>query len=237
MDKEYKSGYIYINDDYFKNTKEVFKFISSEIEENVGSSEFDILDCCCARGEFLYHVSQKFNNASAMQGFDFDPELIKSGDMFDGIKGNNIALSVNDATNFDFEKKDFDIITIIGSISVFDDLVPVYQNISKHLKKGGKVFTLAKINHFGMNVHIQYQNHVMEKDWQTSNYHSIEYMNEVFSKTGLSFDYEKQFDYCLDDKPKEDPLRAWTVEVDGKKCFMNGMGSVYDLTLLVAKKD
>ncbi len=234
--KNYQAGYIYLNEDYFNKPKELFDFIGNKIMEDFGNKDITLFDCCCARGEFLYNISKKYNNIIKLKGLDFDKALIESGQKYKGIQEKNIELIEGDAQNYNFKDELFDVITIIGGIAVFDNLNPIFINASKHLKKGGKLYVLSKINPYGMNVRIQHKNHVTGKDWQSSNYHSREYLLEVSKNSGLSFIEELDFNYSREDARREDPLRAWTVKLDDKKMFLNGIGTIYDLTLCIYEK-
>ena len=54
MVEEKHQDYIYINEDYYKDPKETFSFISKLINDSHHIPS--VLDLGCARGEFLYFL-------------------------------------------------------------------------------------------------------------------------------------------------------------------------------------
>ena len=231
VNDDYKSGYIYLETDYFKEEKEVFKFVFNTIKKDLGEEEISILDYCGARGEFIYHAAKRLNS-NRLVAFDFDPNLVESGQEYIG----NAELLEGDAKTFDYPYKEFDVTTILGSISLFDDLNVVLDNMKSHTRAGGYIYIFGKVNPNGMDVRLTYRNHVMGLDWQKSNYHSFESISEIAKNLELQIIRNEVFEYSRDDKPQKDPLRAWTENISNKKMFMNGTGMVYDLTLIVMKK-
>ena len=47
--------YIYLEEDYYKNEKEVFIFLIN-ILKKYAKDNFSLLDLGCSRGELLYHI-------------------------------------------------------------------------------------------------------------------------------------------------------------------------------------
>ena len=53
--------YIYLEEDYYKNEKEVFIFLIN-ILKKYAKDNFSLLDLGCSRGELLYHIQNHIPN-------------------------------------------------------------------------------------------------------------------------------------------------------------------------------
>jgi hypothetical protein len=60
LDNSKHQDYIYIDEDYYKNPKEAFMFLSKIISDRF--EELSILDLGYARGEFLFYIKKYIKN-------------------------------------------------------------------------------------------------------------------------------------------------------------------------------
>ena len=66
---------IYLNEDRYENTKEMFKYVASKLENiNLGSGS-TVLDVGCATGEFIYYLMKKFPDCE-FTGVDVSEQMI-----------------------------------------------------------------------------------------------------------------------------------------------------------------
>ena len=67
---------VYLKENRKNATKEYFKFANSLCSDFISQKKSPmVLDIGCATGDFLYHLSQNYPNAT-LSGMDFLPELI-----------------------------------------------------------------------------------------------------------------------------------------------------------------
>ena len=81
---DYKNAYIYINEQYYDNPKELWKFIGKLIEQKMAkNSSQDLLDVGCARGEFIYYLKNTLN-FNKIVGFDYSQTLLEMAKNYEG---------------------------------------------------------------------------------------------------------------------------------------------------------
>ena len=100
---------------------------NGDIKENV-----DILDVACGTGVlFPYYLERKVKSITAV---DLSPELVKIAKS----KFPQADVICGDAENFTFPHQ-FDAIMIYNAFPHFPEPEKVIENLSKHLKSGGKI--------------------------------------------------------------------------------------------------
>lgn len=219
--------YIYTNDDYYKNPKETFTFLANIISKDYKNPS--ILDVGCARGEFLYYLKNniKYDN---LCGVDYSPQLIEAAQSFKGLK--NVHFHVGSADDFNLNRK-FDVIVMSGVLSYFDDIELTLKKLKDHLNLNGKIFILGFFNPQDVDVLIQYRNNkyftTFESGW---NYHSFATVTKVLNKLSMSVIEKYDFNLSFNLLQQEDPCRAWHIETQNGKKFINGLGLIYDIQVL-----
>jgi SAM-dependent methyltransferase len=192
-----------------------------------------VLDLGCARGEFLYYMSQKFKYTKLF-GIDYSDNLIAQAKVFYGLK--DIAnFQVGSAEEFELDEK-FEIITMIGVLSYFDDPRNSIRQIKNHLAKDGTAFIFGFFNDYDVDVHIRYRNNkyfnTFESGW---NYHSLETIQKVLLELNLVLVDVHNFNTSFDIGKNADPARSWHIDTSEGKKFTNGLGLLFDLRALEIK--
>jgi 2-polyprenyl-3-methyl-5-hydroxy-6-metoxy-1,4-benzoquinol methylase len=141
-------------------------------------------------------------------------------------------------SDFNKYKNKYDILTCIGVISIFNNFEKPIKNLIKITKPGGKIFLQALINDFPIDVNIKYSK---SKNWINGRPKYLESGWNIISKDTLIKFLKK----CKDIKTFKiydikhtynqkrninDPMRSWTVMMNGKKRIING------LNLLIPEK-
>jgi hypothetical protein len=240
---DYDSGNIYLDDsNYFESPKLMFSYVLSRVNSYVDICEpMSWLDIGCARGEFLYWLSQ--NCQGEFIGVDLLEELIASGSGFLSKKAKNIRLYCNSAEFYSFERS-FDVITMLGLLPCFEDIRRVIRNASAHQKKFDSsdrksvIVIATKFNHFGVKVVTHYQNRKKMKNWQVTVTHPIEDLRDCLLDAGYQMRELSKFmlPFSLD-PVLDDPVRSWTSSVNGEQKYLNGLGQFYDIDVVVATRE
>ncbi len=227
MLKEKQQDYVYLQEDYYKNPKEIFYFVAKLMNSN----NFSCLDLGCARGEFLYYLKQNFDTTKLL-GVDYSEVLIDKAQEYEGLNG--VDFYVDSAETFNSSNK-FDFVTLLGTISYFDDTYFVLETIKKHLKSNGRAFILSCFNFDDVDVLVKYRNNKIfktdefERGW---NRHSIETIKKNLFKLGMKLVDVHNFELSFKLQKQEDPSRAWNIETEYGRKWLNGLGFLYDLSVL-----
>ena len=230
MKENYKSAYIYLKENYYKKPKHLFNFIFNIIKSRKKiKNSLSLLDVGCARGEFLYHAQHQ-KIFSRLSGVDYSQTLIKHAKSFKGLQ--NVAFYCAPAEKFHFKEK-FDVITLSGLLAFFDDVNPLLRNLKRHLKRDGFILITGFFNPLKVDAIVRYRNKEKEGKWEKGwNHISIDTVQECLDKIGMKVKAVHKFHLPMEIAPQKDPMRGWTVRLDGKKKFMIGLGFVYDVLTL-----
>jgi len=126
------------------------------------------------------------------------------------------------------EKSSVDVLTLLGVLSIFDDVEPIINNLFYWVKPGGKVFMHGMFNPYDVDVFVKYK--------LSENFHSQEYesgwniisqkniSNLLFDKGAKNVKFH-DFNLSVDiDKNLTDPLRSWTEKMEnGSRQIVNGI--------------
>lgn len=234
MIEEKHQDYIYLKENYYDNPKEIFIFLGKLIDKC--SLKNNILDIGCARGEFLYYLNKIFTETK-FTGIDYSKNLIdeakKNLSLF-----NNINFENSSGENFKLNKK-YDVITLLGVLSYFDDLYKILENIELHLNDCGKVFILGFFNKYDIDVRISYRDNKRFSNFESGwNYHSLENIKKVLSTLGMKINNIHNFELSFHmEQQKDDFCRAWHINTDLGKMYTNGLGLLYNLEVIEIIKD
>ena len=219
--------YIYMNEDYYNNPKEMFIFLKKLISNDF--IEPSILDLGCAGGEFLFYLKNTLKTKN-LTGIDYSSNLIEKAKNFDGLKGVN--LMVDSAESFEIDMN-FDVITMLGVLSFFDSTMPTLQKIKEHLTSNGKAYILGFFNDFDVDVHINYRNNKYFDQFESGwNLHSLETIRKNLYDLDMSLTDMHVFNLSFDMLPQNDPCRAWHIDTENGKKYTNGIGLIYDIRVL-----
>lgn len=228
--ENYDSAYIYLNEDYYNHPKETFKFILSQIKSHITSDEkYSLLDIGCARGEFLYYLSQQ-GMFSDLVGVDYSQTLINQAKAFNGLK--DACFYCGSGETFVYGKK-VDFITMIGVLSFFDDVTTSLNNIKKNLGNDGAAFLLGIFNPYDVDVLVKYRNNKYNSTYESGwNNHSINTIKKTLNEIDMKLSDIKKFTLPFEIDRQDDPTRSWTVDIQNERYFLNGIGFLFDLYLL-----
>ena len=188
-------------------------------------------DVGCANGGFINFVKKKFPK-NDYYGIEINKDLVRE-----------CKKNIPDAKliKIDIEKKikiknQFDCMTMIGILMNFDHPKKSIQNCLKLLKKNGKLVIYSPFNEFPIDTITRSKrskNNYWELGW---NIHSKYTIEKILKSLNIKNYRWKNFVINFHVKKKKDPLRVWTVKVNGKKALVNGASQYIDGKFLIIKK-
>ena len=228
--------HIYLKENRYKNTKEMFKFIDKEAFQNkIKYKKEKICDVGCAAGEFLYFLKKKYYKKS-FTGVDVRKDLLikakKNVKNVDFIKGTVLNKKL-------FKKSKFDKIFLIGVHPIFDNFEKCFANLINLTKPKGEIFICDMFNPYPVDVLIRYKlsknyrSKIFETGWNIFSQKSVS--NFLKKKQIVKKFYFKSFQMPFDLKPQKDPIRSWTIKSGNKRLMINGISIIQPQTLLKIK--
>lgn len=226
----------YLGEDYKNNPKEYYKLVVNEMKTDYGfdsNSNFSLLDIGCETGSFLAHVRRTFCN-STLAGMDVMKELLEK--VNDGIDGEKITAILGDISSSEIlsNTKKYDVVTMLGVLSIFDDYVSVLDNVLSFINDKGTVYLFGLFNPCNLDVMIKSKFSDRECDWESGwNYISKLSIENYCEQRDLFCDFVP-FELGIDiPKHEEDPLRSWTINGDNDtKIIVNGLQLVHHFYLV-----
>jgi len=127
----YKRTSVYQHIDY-NNPKYLFTLLGDKIDSFIDSKDFSLLDVGGASGAFCYYISKRFPQSSTTC-LEYDEELCEIGK--NQVPCNFIC---GDAENMTAIKDNtYDIVTMIGVLSIFDDFKKSISECLRVVRRGG----------------------------------------------------------------------------------------------------
>jgi trans-aconitate methyltransferase len=203
---------VYLAEDRASEPKEIFKkmaeLLLSYQTERSGST-ISLLDIGCATGEFLHFVGQKFPDWQ-IAGLDVSEKMLaeaaRRSPSVKFIRGSVLDKSL-------FDRSQFDVITCMGVLSIFDSLEEPVANLISALKPHGLLIVFGMMNEYAMDVLVRcrYAN-APDQPWQIGyNAFSREYYDRVLRQhEHLTWSWQR-FKLSIDLPKREDLLRNWTI--------------------------
>lgn len=231
MEKEnYKSAYVYMEEDYYNQPKELFKYVYGLMKgEIVEGKEYSVLDIGCAKGELLYYLKMQ-HDFKRKVGVDFSHMLIAEGKKYEGL--NDVEFICDRAESFDFNEK-FDFVIMMGVLSFFDEIAPPLDNIKKHLKDSGQCLITGIFNENDIDVRVRHRNNVRSENFENGwNIHSVDSIRKYLNNIGMDIVNVDKFYMPFEIERKPDAARSWTIVVEGEQKFMNGLNIIYNMITL-----
>lgn len=218
--------------DEARRKKEYFKILYNYIRTDTENQKVsDLLDIGCATGDFLFYAKDELPNFNLF-GLEVMPELAKKIDFGPNVLVGNIL------DKDSLPKRKFDIITMLGVISIFDDFQPVLDNILTLMKEDSVCYIFGIFNPEDLDVIIKSRksseaplaSSVFESGWNCFSKKSIEL---YLAKKNVRCEFIP-FDLGLKiEKNKDDPLRSWTEgDVNSFYIVKNGLQLIHNFYFL-----
>lgn len=220
---------IYLKTNRHNKPKEIFKFLLKEMKKNLSKNKrLKLLDIGCANGELIYFLNKNLKNID-FYGADIRKDLLKIAEKH---CKNSIFKKLDISKKIKINEK-FDIIICSGVINIIDDLDLFFKNINKLSKKKTVIYLMSFHNPYNFNVRIKYDDLSLKKRIYQSGHNlwSINYLrNKLKNKSYKKYEFKMPFDIK---KNKKDLLRSFSIKVDKKRFFTNGLSLLLKPTLLV----
>ena len=225
-----KHDSFYLNENKYKKTKEIFKFVGEKIIKfkEKQNTKISIADFGCANGEFQYYLYRAFKG-DEIYGYDsINKLLLKAKKMIPEVKFKKGSILIKETC----DKNSFDVTTSIGVLSIFDSFERIIDNLIHWTKPGGKIFLETMLNENPVDINVKYSH---SENWKNQQPKYWESGWNVFSKATIekylikkkvnNFTFNK-FNLKSSLKKSDDLLRSWTVNLDGKNVLTNGLNFI-----------
>ena len=226
----YKKTHVYRAVDC-DNPKHLFSVIGDKIGALViNSVPINLLDIGGASGAFCYYINKRFSDFNTVC-LEYDEKLCEVGKVR-VPESTFICGDVNKMTMI--EGNNFDVVTMLGVMSVFDDFKPSLSECLRVAKPDANVFVFGQFNENDLDVLIRYRycnNDVWNRGWNIFSKYSIDSFLRI--RTDIEkWSYEK-FRLPFDLEKKDDPIRSWTeTNARGERVFKNGLNMEINLQIL-----
>lgn len=233
---EYRNHAHYIAEGWSAEPKESFKELLGIVRTEAPKAS-TILDVGCATGELLGFLSSQLPSAKC-SGVDVTDDLLIAA------RRNLPAAEFVNASALDLPQRftaTFDLTCAIGCMSIFDEtqIETFWSNLFRVTRPGGLIVVLSPLNEFGIDAMIRHRKRPNGKaaNWETGwNVFSRETIGEIVEANGLSLQL-KRFQLPIDLKPKDDPIRTWTIKTENRdRQLTNGLKLLVDHYFMIAKK-
>lgn len=212
--------------------KHMFVCVSDFIAQRF-DDHFSLLDVGCANGGFLNYALSRFKHSTAT-GVDFDPQLVDDARR----QLPQARWLVGDANHMpDLPDAGFDVVTMTGTHSIFDDFRPSFNECLRLAKPGGRVLITGIFNPYPVDALIHWRYSGDEAGgWHPGyNFFSQQSVGSFLDAHPRVSQYRfEPFEIPFDIAARSDPIRSWTqTQADGRRTFRNGIMSLDFSTLVI----
>ncbi len=193
-----------------KQPKHMFVHLADLIDKRHDcSKEISVLDVGCASGDYLSYFKDRFP-ATICVGVEISPALVEVAQR----RMPNMSIVVGDANKLDgIDDNRFDVVTMTGTHSIFDDFRPSFDACLRVAKPKGQVLITGLFNDYPVDARIHWRySGEFEASWHPGyNLFSKKSIEVVFNEDDRieSFSY-LPFSLPFDLEPQADPIRSWT---------------------------
>jgi len=234
----YRNIGTYLNQDHHSFIKESFKVLANLIEKRAHElpQQVNALDVGCATGALIGYLKQRFPDYS-FTGIDNSPELLEVGRAKIGgvpwLLGTALDLPSNMIDHFDLS-------FLMGVLSIFDekDAQKALSELIRCTRKGGYIYVFGQFNDHEVDTLIQHRKYKdeepgpWEKGWNLYSQRTL----QNWLKDKVTYCRFIDFNFPFDLEPKEDPVRTWTIKMEGsQRRLTNGLKLLVDLKFLEIK--
>lgn len=228
---------IYLKENRYEEPKEITKSLLTHIPNNLYSKEnIKILDIGCAAGEFLYHCDKTFKNPK-LTGLDVVKELLEKAKIH-VPNGHFFSASIEEKDVL--EKEEYDLITMVGVLSIFDNPEPPIINCLNALKPNGTLIIGGSFNENPIDTLIKYKRSSVEgAEWESGwNNFSKETMETITKRNYSNVNIEwHDFKLPFKIEKQEDPMRSWTENYkDNPNFLVNGANILIDFKFMIVTR-
>jgi hypothetical protein len=167
-------------------------------------------------------MSSRFKNEEVV-GYELLNSLIsKANDFFPSVniqQGSILDQSV-------ISCQTYDVITVMGVLSIFDEVEEVIRNLIYWTKPGGRLFLHGMFNPSDLDVFIKYKESGAEGNLESGwNIISQKTMTSLLLKNGATSVSYHKFNISVDLSPNpKDDVRSWTERLEsGDRQIVNGL--------------
>lgn len=212
----------YMNENRYEEPKEIFKILLKELNKKNFKT---LMDVGCANGELLYYLDQKLPNVS-FTGIDLLQNLLDKAKKF---CSDDINFLKKDISKKNLKVGKFDRIILSGVLSIFDDPEMIINNLLTNLNKNGKLYIFGAFNPNPYNVLVKYEDvnkdkNIHQSGWNIFSLDTIRKIAKKNNKKMKTIEFKMPFDIK---KRKNDLIRTWTINLEGKRLWTNGLGIIY----------
>ena len=223
-----KNNY-YKDNKVYNNKKIIIKEYFKEIK-NFISKQKKIVSLCdvgCASGDFVNFIKEKNINVI---GIDKSPKLLKHAKQ----KNPDLKFYRYDLKKNINLKKKYDIVTCLGTMTIFDNWKLPLKNLFKLCKKNGVIILYDPLNIYNVDTIIRFKN---SKNWLSgfnlfSKKTIKKYIKEINKKSVIRFE---RFNPKLILKKNKDSMRAWSVKINNSRRIMVGTSQILDFHIIKIK--
>ena len=227
---------LYLSESRHEAPKENFKFILQCAREWGFDESGALYDFGCAAGEFESYLKAQCPGA-AITGVEPLPQLVeKARSLVPGVSF--LVASALDSTAVSENASDCTF--CIGVHSIFDDPLPLFENLLHWTKASGLVMIFGLFNHYPLDVwqRVRKPGHApdhREVGWNMISQATVSAFLEAHP--AVSEHRFVPFSIKIDIPPNADPLRSWTEKMEsGERLIVNGSGLLHDLNVLQIRR-
>jgi trans-aconitate methyltransferase len=217
--KDLVSDHFYLNESSVGKTKEYFEYVLAKISQHLPpAGYFAAIDVGCAAGDFIRRAKEVLPPTDSRRvnwhGADVSEEMLTAA---------RIGNEECPFYQFDLRKQClpgcFDLMTLFGTLEYSED-PGVLRGLVKSLRPGGVLHVITPLNPDPVDVVVK--STAPDRSWEKTYYlHSVKTVVAVCRDVGASVNVS-EWVCSLDIPRREDPLRSWSVSVDGKRVAVNG---------------
>jgi SAM-dependent methyltransferase len=237
---------IYIADPPEKD-KSVYKQVGDLIDRQINAktnnnsqiNNFKLCDMGCATGDFTSYLLKRFSKLEVI-GIDYHVELIEQAKKnYQKFFANRLEFKEGSILESKtLPSASLDILTVLGVLSMFDEIEIPLKNCAQWLKPGGLLVIFNMFNSFDIDVFLRFTRGGKKKNLEVGwNIFSEKLVIEKASLLGFENFTFHDFNVNFKRLPhSDDPLRSWTVTVDGRKKMLNGLNILHPFKILTCTK-
>ena len=197
---------------------------------------FSIGDVGCATGAFPRYLKERFPKCE-IEGIEYMDSLLNKAK----IDFPHISFSKGNVLDEKSVTKKFDVISLSGTLCIFDDYETVLKNVLSWLNPGGRLILANMVNEYDVDVFIKYSpsnDKYVETDqewgWNIISKKSLELVAKKNSAKLISCE---DFNVSVDIAKKKDVMRSWTEKnLSGKRDCYNALHIRQPFKIVVIEK-